>query len=371
MIRKIPTIVYINLFLFFIILIAIFYPEIRASYIWMSRSSRPIPPSQQSQAIQLQQSFRSVYKVSRNYVVSIRTKQSSKMFVPYRYSPNTPDHNYSSLGSGFIITENGMILTNYHVIKGADSVEIILPSGKVVPAGFVGSHEPADLALLKIQTDEVLPFATFGNSDEVDVGDWAIAVGSPFGLEKTFTLGIISAKAREDLDDSGQSHIQIDTAINPGSSGGPLLNIYGEVIGVNRMIRSSTGQGSGIGFAIPSNYTKKVIKMIEANVGKNIRPASLGVLATVPISDHRSSLGLSDNDIGLLIYDIENESSADLAGLKRFDFIKMVNDMQIHNPSELREQVALAGSGGLLKLTVIREKKEILVFVKLIEKKYY
>jgi S1-C subfamily serine protease len=137
------------------------------------------------------------------------------------------------------------------------------------------------------------------------------------------------------------------------------------------MIRSSTGQGSGIGFAIPSNYAKKVIKMIEANVGKNIRPASLGVLATVPIPDHRSSLGLSDTDVGLLVYDIENESSADLAGLKRFDFIKMVNDMQIHNPGELREQVALAGSGGLLKLTVIREKKEILVFVKLIEKKYY
>lgn len=368
--RKIPRIVYINLILIFTVLIAIFFPEIRDSLSHLTVNSRPLSPRKQMQAVQLQNSFRSVYKIANKSVVSIRTKKTEMIQNPYHYFGDM-EESVAAVGSGIIIDPRGFLVTNYHVIRSAEVIEVILHNGRVAPARFVGSHERADIALLKIAEDDDYTHAKFGDSDEVQVGDWAIAVGSPYGLEKTFTVGVVSARSREDLDETGQTHIQIDTAINPGSSGGPLLNIYGEVIGINRLIRSSSGASAGIGFAIPINYAKKVLKMIEMNVGKNIRPATLGVVATIPIQQHRQAIGIPNTEMGVLVYDIEPESSAFFGGMERFDFIRRVNGNIIRNTNDLREQVSLAGLGGVLRLNIIRKSKVKELEITLIEKKYY
>ncbi|WCL50260.1 S1C family serine protease [Leptospira sp. GIMC2001] len=368
--RKIPRIVYLNLILLFLVLGVIFFPEIRDSLGHLTASTKPIAPRKQMQAVQLQNSFRSVYQIAQKSVVSIRTKKTETIHNPYHYF-DSKEETVSAVGSGFLIDPRGFVVTNYHVIRSAEIIEIILHNGRVAPARFVGSHERADIALLKIQEGDDYEYASLGDSNEVEVGDWAIAVGSPYGLEKTFTVGVVSAKSREDLDETGQTHIQTDTAINPGSSGGPLLNIYGEVIGINRMIRSASGSSAGIGFAIPINYAKKVIKSIEMNVGKNIRPATLGVVATVPIQHHREALGIPNNEVGVLVYDIDPDSSAALGGLQRFDYIRMANGNVIRNTNELREQVSLAGLGGNLKLNIIRRSKIKDIEITLIEKKYY
>ncbi len=291
------------------------------------------------------------------------------IFHPYAFG-ETKDERISSLGSGFVIDERGFVVTNYHVIRDAEIIEIIMPDGRIFPARYVGSHERADIALLKIPSDDKFVPAFLGNSDEIEVGDWAIAVGSPYGLEKTFTVGVVSTKSREDLDETGQTHIQTDTAINPGSSGGPLLNIYGEVIGINRMIRSSTGASAGIGFAIPINYAKKVLRQIEQNVGQNIRPATLGVMATIPLPDHRKSLGIPKEAIGVLVYDIEPASSAEKGGLHRYDFILAANAMTVRNINDLREQVGLVGLGGVLRLKILREAQELELSIPLVELSY-
>ncbi len=367
---KIPRIVYFNLILVFAILIAIFFPEIRDTFSHYTSGKRPISPRKQIQAVHIQNSFRNVYQLISKSVVSIRTKKTDVIQNPYHYFKSY-EGKIEAVGSGIIIDPRGFILTNYHVIHSAEVIEVILHNGRVAPARFVGSHERADIALLKIPESNDYGYAVLGNSDEVQVGDWAIAMGSPYGLEKTFTVGVVSARSREDIDETGQTHIQIDTAINPGSSGGPLLNIYGEVIGINRLIRSSSGSSSGIGFAIPINYAKKVLKSIELNVGKNIRPAALGVVATIPIQQHRQALGIPDKEVGVLVYDIEPESSAYYGGLERFDFIRYVNGNLIRNTNDLREQVSLAGLGGTLRLNIIRNSKIQELEIKLIEKKYY
>ncbi len=362
--NPIPKVVYFNFLLVFLLLVVVFFPEIRASVGKILGPSRPISASRQTGAVQLQNSFRNVYRVSQEFVVSIRTKKTEMLFDPYAFGKNK-DEWVSSLGSGFIIDERGFVLTNYHVIKDAEIIEVILPGDRIYPARYMGSHERADIALLKIPTSAPLKAATLGNSDEIEVGDWAIAVGSPYGLEKTFTLGVVSTKSREDLDETGQTHIQTDTAMNPGSSGGPLLNIYGEVIGINRMIRSASGQSNGIGFAIPINYAKKVLKQIEQNVGQNIRPAVLGVMATVPNPDHRRFLGIPFSAVGVLVYEIEPNSSAHRYNLKKLDFIQTANGTRIRNTNDLREQVGLVGLGGVLRLKLIRDSEEMEISVPL------
>ncbi|MDZ4727630.1 MAG: trypsin-like peptidase domain-containing protein [Leptospira sp.] len=366
---SIPTVVYLNFGLVFFLLFIIFFPEIRSSVTKLFAVPKPISASKQNQAIQIQNSFRGVYKVAQEFVVSIRTKKTEMLFHPYAFGDRR-DERLSSLGSGFVIDERGFVVTNYHVIKNAEIIEIIMPDGKIFPARYIGSHERADIALLKIPSDDKFIPAFLGNSDEIEVGDWAIAVGSPYGLEKTFTVGVVSTKSREDLDETGQTHIQTDTTINPGSSGGPLLNIYGEVIGINRMIRSGTGASAGIGFAIPINYVKKVLRQIEQNVGQNIRPATLGVMATIPLPDHRKSLGIPKQLIGVLVYDIEPGSSSDRGGLRRYDFIQSANGVIVRNINDLREQVGLVGLGGVLRLKILREGQDLELSIPLVEVVY-
>ncbi|TGL68529.1 S1C family serine protease [Leptospira jelokensis] len=367
--NSIPPVVYINFALVFVLLFAIFFPEIRSALTKLFSSPKPISASKQSQAIQIQSSFRNVYREAQQFVVSIRTKKTEMIFHPYAFGESREDR-ISSIGSGFIIDERGFVVTNYHVIKNAEIIEIIMSDGRIFPARYVGSHERADIALLKIPSEDKFTPAFLGNSDEIEVGDWAIAVGSPYGLEKTFTVGVVSAKSREDLDETGQTHIQTDTAINPGSSGGPLLNIYGEVVGINRMIRSSSGSSAGIGFAIPINYAKRVLRQIEQNVGQNIRPATLGVMATAPLPDHRRSLGIPSEAIGVLVYDIEPNSAAEKGGLRRYDFIEGANGLVVRHINDLREQVGLVGLGGVLRLKILRDTQEMELSIPLVEATY-
>ncbi|TGK46820.1 S1C family serine protease [Leptospira bouyouniensis] len=367
--NSIPPVVYINFALVFVLLFAIFFPEIRSAVTKLFSSPKPISASKQSQAIQIQSSFRNVYREAQHFVVSIRTKKTEMIFHPYAFGESREDR-ISSIGSGFIIDERGFVVTNYHVIKNAEIIEIIMSDGRIFPARYVGSHERADIALLKIPSEDKFIPAFLGNSDEIEVGDWAIAVGSPYGLEKTFTVGVVSAKSREDLDETGQTHIQTDTAINPGSSGGPLLNIYGEVIGINRMIRSSSGASAGIGFAIPINYAKRVLRQIEQNVGQNIKPATLGVMATTPLPDHRRSLGIPSEAVGVLVYDIEPNSAAEKGGLRRYDFIEGANGLIVRHINDLREQVGLVGLGGVLRLKILRDTQEMELSIPLVEAAY-
>lgn len=367
--NSIPPVVYINFALVFVLLFAIFFPEIRSAVTKLFSSPKPISASKQSQAIQIQSSFRNVYREAQQFVVSIRTKKTEMIFHPYAFGESREDR-ISSIGSGFIIDERGFVVTNYHVIKNAEIIEIIMSDGRIFPARYVGSHERADIALLKIPSEDKFIPAFLGNSDEIEVGDWAIAVGSPYGLEKTFTVGVVSAKSREDLDETGQTHIQTDTAINPGSSGGPLLNIYGEVVGINRMIRSSSGASAGIGFAIPINYAKRVLRQIEQNVGQNIRPATLGVMATTPLPDHRKSLGIPKDAVGVLVYDIEPNSAAEKGGLRRYDFIEGANGLSVRHINDLREQVGLVGLGGVLRLKILRDTQEMELSIPLVEAAY-
>jgi len=181
------------------------------------------------------------------------------------------------LGTGMIMDAQGHILTNYHVANGATKIEVLLANGQQYPARVVGTDPKTDLAVLKIDAKEPLPFVTFGDSDIVEVGDWVVAIGHPRGLDQTVTHGIISAKHRRGITDpsSYQDFLQTDAAINPGNSGGPLLNLRGEVIGVNAAIASQTGGFEGIGFAIPSNMAVSVAKALIAH-GK-VERAWLGV----------------------------------------------------------------------------------------------
>lgn len=331
------------------------------------RKDKPLQYREQKAGIELQNAFRNVYRLTKDSVVSIRTKKSDPIVSPYHYF-DYRNERLATFGSGFLIHEKGYIVTNYHVIEGAESIEVITSDGGVFPAKFVGSHERADISLLKIREGSGLKPVSFGNSDEIEVGDWAIAIGSPFGLERSFSVGVVSAKYREDLDETGQTHIQIDSMINPGSSGGPLLNIYGEVIGINRLIRSDTGRNSGIGFAIPMNYAKKIIQLIQENKGRTIRPATLGVMATVPLSDHRKALGIPNGWTGVLVYDIEAGSSAEASGIKRYDFILEANGLPVKNINDLRGQVGIVGLGGKLKLRIYRDKTLQELVVRLVQK---
>lgn len=363
---RLPKIVWVNIGLLVLFLFVLILPG-EGGLSSFFRGGKPLGYSDQRAGIQLQNAFRNVYNSAKDSVVSIRTKKTEAITSPYQYFDYRTEK-LSSFGSGFLIHEKGYVVTNFHVISDAESIEVIASDGSVFPAKFVGSHERADIALLKIKEGSGLKPVSFGDSDKIEVGDWAIAIGSPFGLERSFSVGVVSAKYREDLDETGQTHIQTDSMINPGSSGGPLLNIYGEVIGINRLIRSDSGRNTGIGFAIPMNYAKKIIQLIEENKGRIIRPATLGVMATVPLPDHRKALGIPADWKGVLVYDMDSGSSAESSGLKRYDFIMEANGVQVKNINDLREQVGIVGLGGRLKLRIYREKSLQELTVRLIQK---
>jgi S1-C subfamily serine protease len=221
-------------------------------------------------------------------------------------------------GSGVIISEDGYIVTNNHVVKDANEIEITLNNKKSYKAKLIGTDSKMDIALLKINADEKLPYTAFANSDSVKVGEWVLAVGNPYNLTSTVTAGIVSAKARN-LDTSGiQSFIQTDAAVNPGNSGGALVNTRGELIGINTMISSPTGSYTGYSFAVPSNIARKIIEDIMEY--GNVQRGILGVEGGELNSKSSKELGISQTE-GFYVNKVTKRSGAEKAGLQKGDVI--------------------------------------------------
>jgi serine protease Do len=268
----------------------------------------------------------------------------------------------SGLGSGVIVTEDGYILTNNHVVRDADKVEVVLSDRREFVAEVVGTDAQSDLAVLKIEASGLKP-AKLGDSNALEVGDWAIAIGTPFGLTQTVTTGVISAKGRANVGVADyEEFLQTDAAINPGNSGGPLLNLRGEVIGINTAIASRSGGFNGIGFAIPSNLAKGVMESI-IDTG-SVQRGWLGAAIQDLTPELAQSFGY-DGGRGVLVGDVVVGSPAVNAGLQQGDIVLRLNGKEMDTASELRNRVAGTKPGSEVQLDVFRDGSEKTLNVKL------
>jgi serine protease Do len=273
---------------------------------------------------------------------------------------NVSTHTKSSGGSGVIIDPSGIALTNAHVVDGATTIEVVSVDGARHTAKVLGTDKKTDLAVLQLDGGtKTFPFVPLGNSDETQVGDWVIAIGSPFGLQATVTSGIVSAKARQIGAGPYDDFLQTDAAINPGNSGGPLVNMRGEVIGINTAILSG---GSGIGFAIPSNMAKRVAS--ELRTAGKVTRGWLGISLQPLTSDLASSFGVKDSK-GALVSDVASDSPAARGGLKSGDVIVELNGKKVEDPSGLARAVGLARPGDTSRVKVWRDHQEKTVELKL------
>ena len=269
-----------------------------------------------------------------------------------------------ALGSGFIISPDGYIVTNNHVVSKADEITVILKGGKEsYKAKIIGTDPETDLALLKIDAKEALPYLTFGDSDKMRPGDWVIAIGNPFGLDHTVTAGIISAKGRVIGAGPYDNFLQTDASINPGNSGGPLLNLKGEVIGINTAIVAS---GQGIGFAIPSNMAKQVIEQLKKY--KKVKRGWLGVTIQDVDINTAKALGLKEPK-GALVASVLKGEPADKAGIKVGDVIIAVNDKPVSDSHDLTRKIGLLKPHSKAKITVWRNGEIKELWVRLGERK--
>lgn len=268
-------------------------------------------------------------------------------------------------GTGVIFAEEGLILTNAHVVESSDQVEIRLTDGRTLVGTVVGLDPVTDLAVVRVMSPTPLPVAPLGNSDALEVGDWAIAVGNPFGLDNTVTMGIISNLNRNisklGITDKRLQLIQTDAAINPGNSGGPLLNAAGEVIGINTLVRS--GPGAGLGFAIPINRARSIAEELIRTGKVSHAMVGIGLLPLTPELAREFNRN-SDNGLrlperrGVLVANVLPLSPAEQAGLRTGDVILAAGGASVTNPEELLKAVESAGVGGRLKLDVLRQGRE-------------
>ncbi|MGM0410147.1 MAG: S1C family serine protease [Bacillota bacterium] len=273
-------------------------------------------------------------------------------------------------GSGFIVSEKGYIVTNQHVIDGADKIETTINGFEdPVPAEVVWSDSSLDLAILKVDVDKDLTVLEMGNSDDIRPGDWAIAIGNPFGFEHTVTTGVISALQRpiKVPTNGGQVReyknlIQIDAAINPGNSGGPLLNIDGNVVGINTAVSS---QGQGIGFAIPINEIKPIVNELE-ETGEITRPW-LGISFGDINTDIKEYFNL-DSEKGVVVMSVVNDSPAEEAGLQKYDIIKEIDKQEIEGSDDLVDIINNKEIGEKVMIRVIRNGESEILFTKIGER---
>ena len=276
--------------------------------------------------------------------------------------PQTP-RDQVGLGSGVIIRPDGYIVTNNHVIAGADVIEVTLENNKVYPAKLVGTDPATDIALIKIDAED-LPAIRMGNSDDLRLGEWVLAIGSPYDLRSTITAGIVSAKGRSMPNYDGQyrveSFIQTDAAVNPGNSGGALVNAAGDLVGINTSIISRTGSYAGYSFAVPVNIVSKVVDdFIEYG---SVQRAMLGVSITDVTAQLADQADLTEID-GVYVMDVQRDSPAEKGGIQKGDVIKEVNLNAVHNRAGLQEQISKLRPGEKAVVTVFREghQHEIIV----------
>jgi serine protease Do len=266
-----------------------------------------------------------------------------------------------ALGSGVIISKDGYVITNNHVVQNADTIEVVLNNGTSHKAKLIGADPRTDLAVVKIEPVEGMQYATFGNSDMCDVGSWVIAIGSPRGLTSTVTAGIISAKNRTNIGVLGptgyEDFIQTDAAINPGNSGGPLINLKGEVIGINALIVSASAGSEGLGFAIPSNMAKEISDSL-IKYGKVVR-GYLGVNIQDITPEMAKTMKLEKKFKGVIIADIVPDGPADKGGVEQGDIIIRFSDEGIETVAQLRNSVAATNPGTTVTITVLRNNREL------------
>lgn len=281
---------------------------------------------------------------------------------PYRgQQPQRPAPQLSQ-GSAFLVSQDGYIMTNAHVVKGADKITAVLNDGREIDAVLVGADSHTDIAILKIAGNDY-PYLELGNSDDIDIGEWVIAIGNPFQLEASVTVGVVSAKGRQNLKITDfEDFIQTDAAINPGNSGGPLLDLKGEVIGINTAIVSRSGGYMGIGFAIPSNMAKNIMKQI-IDTGSVTR-GFLGVSLQPVDKDIADAFNLPKPE-GALISEVFKDSPAEKAGLKQGDIVLEYNKVPVKSLQTFRNEISLLPPGSTVSLKVNRKGKVIAIPVTL------
>ncbi len=300
-------------------------------------------------------------------VVHVKNKTVSKVpyldfFYGYR---GDREQTQIGTGSGVIISEDGYIVTNNHVIQNATELEVTLNNNKSYLAKLVGTDSKMDIALLKIEADEKLPYTVFGNSDEIKVGEWVLAVGNPYNLNSTVTAGIVSAKARNLANDGIQSFIQTDAAVNPGNSGGALVNTRGELIGINTMISSPTGSYTGYSFAVPSNIALKIIE--DLMQFGNVQRGVLGIEGGEMNSNYAKEIGVKETQ-GFYINKVTRNSGAEKAGLQKGDIIVQLDDKKINGFAELTAYINTKRPNDIVQVRIIRDEKERTIPVKLSNK---
>jgi serine protease Do len=282
-----------------------------------------------------------------------------------RFFGDAPQREYiqRSLGSGFIIDHEGHIITNNHVIEGASEIRVRLSTDKEVPAEVIGRDQKTDLALIQVKSGKDLPMVELGDSDTLEIGEWVMAIGNPFGLAQTVTVGIVSAKGRVIGSGPYDDFIQTDASINPGNSGGPLFNLKGEVVGINTAIVAT---GQGIGFAIPINVAKEIISQLKKK-GKVTR-GGIGVYVQKLTPDLAKSFGLEQSK-GALVADVIPGSAAEAGGIQRGDIIIKFNGKDIDEMNELPRIVASTPVGKDVEVVVLREGKTLTLKLKVGELK--
>jgi len=331
-------------------------------------------------------SFSSLVKKAKASVVNISTVKTiaGGLVHPFSFGgpsgPNDPlrdfferffgdqmpkDYKQRNLGSGFIIDTEGFILTNNHVVEKADEITVKLANGKSFPAKIVGRDPKTDLALIRIESDHELTPLPMGDSDSMEVGDWVVAMGNPFGLDNTVTAGIVSAKYRHIGAGPYENFIQTDASINPGNSGGPLVNTRGEVIGINTVIFSQTGGSIGIGFAIPINMAKEILDQLKK--GKVVR-GWLGVMIQKITPELKEKLGLKDES-GALVADVSSGGPAEKAGIQRGDVVVSFDGKKVDEMKDLPYMVASTPIGTTVPVKVVRKGREQVFQVKIGELK--
>jgi serine protease Do len=349
--------------------VPVFVLSLTAAPFWEEERHAPIPVQPQPPG------FAELAKALKPAVVNISSKQEvqrPRMRSPFGeendpfqeffdrfFGRRSPRRQRPSLGSGFIIHSTGYIVTNNHVVEDATEIKVTLASKEEFDATLIGRDPKTDIALLKIESNTPLPTVPFGNSDQLAVGDWVLAIGNPFGLGHTVTAGIVSAKGRIIGAGPYDDFIQTDASINPGNSGGPLFNMKGEVIGINTAIVAS---GQGIGFAIPSDLAKEVLLQLH-DEGKVTR-GWLGVAIQSLSPDLLKAFNLEDTQ-GALVADVVADSPADKAGLKRGDIIIRFNGNNVKESSELPRMVAAVAPDTKVEVDIIRGGKTITLAVTL------
>ena len=294
------------------------------------------------------------------HVKNLTVSKSSNSLSDFFYGSERQQTPQIGTGSGVIISPDGYIVTNNHVIARSKQLEVTLNNNKSYEAEIIGTDSDSDIALIKVDVDQPLPYLAFGDSDNTQIGEWVLAVGNPFNLTSTVTAGIVSAKARSL--GRNQSFIQTDAAVNPGNSGGALVNTNGDLIGINTAITSQTGSYVGYAFAVPSNIARKVVEDIMEY--GNVQKGLLGISAANVNSRQAIEMGLDEIE-GVYVSQVSDESGAQEAGLEEGDIIKQIDNISISKFSELTGYLSSKRPGDVVKVVVDRDGKRLTKNVKL------